>query len=48
MYLIKLDRVKIFGVDFYFKDESIYFIGSLKYRLVCLLFLYVLCNGKIK
>lgn len=33
------------GIDLYFKDESSYLIGSLKYCLACLLFLYVLING---
>lgn len=47
-HLIKLDRVKIPGVDLYLKDESTHPTGSLKHRLARSLFLYALCNGKIK
>ena len=45
-HLIKLDRVKIPGVDLYLKDESTHPTGSLKHRLARSLFLYALCNGK--
>ena len=36
------------GVDIYLKDESTHPTGSLKHRLARSLFLYALCNGKIK
>lgn len=45
IYLILMDLFGYVGIDLYFKDEFSYFIGSLKYWLVCLLFLYVLING---
>lgn len=45
MYLLKFDLLVFFGIDIYLKDEFVYFSGSFKYWLVCLLFLYVLCNG---
>lgn len=46
-HLIKLDRLKIQGIDIYLKDESTHPTGSLKHRLARSLFLYALCNGKI-
>lgn len=48
MYLICLLLFVFLGIYLYLKDESIYFIGSLKYCLVWLLFFYGLCNGWIK
>lgn len=48
MYFICLFLLVFSGIQFYLKDESMYFIGSFKYCLVCLLFFYGLCNGWIK
>ena len=36
------------GLDFYFKDEAAHPTGSLKHRLARSLFLYALCNGRLK
>ena len=36
------------GIDFYFKDEAAHPTGSLKHRLARSLFLYALCNGRLK
>ena len=36
------------GIDFYFKDEAAHASGSLKHRLARSLFLYSLCNGRLK
>ncbi|QIK81998.1 PLP-dependent cysteine synthase family protein [Lysobacter sp. HDW10] len=36
------------GIDFYFKDEASHPTGSLKHRLARSLFLYALCNGRLK
>lgn len=36
------------GIDFYFKDEAAHPTGSLKHRLARSLFLYALCNGKLR
>jgi cysteine synthase A len=36
------------GIDFYFKDESAHPSGSLKHRLARSLFLYALCNGRLR
>lgn len=47
-HLIKLDLPKLDGIDIYLKDESTHPTGSLKHRLARSLFLYALCNGKIK
>lgn len=47
-HLIKLDLPELQGVDLYLKDESTHPTGSLKHRLARSLFLYALCNGKIK
>ena len=52
-HLIKLDLQDYDGgslesVDLYLKDESTHPTGSLKHRLARSLFLYALCNGKIK
>jgi cysteine synthase A len=46
-HLIKLDALKLNGIDIYLKDESTHPTGSLKHRLARSLFLYALCNGKI-
>ncbi|MEH6472650.1 MAG: PLP-dependent cysteine synthase family protein [Halopseudomonas sp.] len=47
-HLIKLCVPGLDGVDLYLKDESTHPTGSLKHRLACSLFLYALCNGKVK
>ncbi|WP_299472301.1 PLP-dependent cysteine synthase family protein [uncultured Roseibium sp.] len=47
-HLFKLQVPKLDGVDIYLKDESTHPTGSLKHRLARSLFLYALCNGKIK
>ena len=47
-HLFKLPIPRMTGVDVYLKDESTHPTGSLKHRLARSLFLYALCNGKIK
>ncbi|WP_170330799.1 PLP-dependent cysteine synthase family protein [Ruegeria arenilitoris] len=47
-HLFKLPAPNLTGVDIYLKDESTHPTGSLKHRLARSLFLYALCNGKIK
>ena len=47
-HLFKLPVPHLEGVDIYLKDESTHPTGSLKHRLARSLFLYALCNGKIK
>ncbi|MEP5758749.1 MAG: PLP-dependent cysteine synthase family protein [Litoreibacter sp.] len=47
-HLVKLPLPRLNGVDIYLKDESTHPSGSLKHRLARSLFLYALCNGKIK
>lgn len=47
-HLIKLNLPQLDGIDIYLKDESTHPTGSLKHRLARSLFLYALCNGKIK
>ena len=47
-HLFKLQVPRLEGVDIYLKDESTHPTGSLKHRLARSLFLYALCNGKIK
>ena len=36
------------GIDFYFKDEAAHATGSLKHRLARSLYLYALCNGRLR
>src|SRR3546814_878377 len=36
------------GIDFYFKDEAAHPTGSLKHRLARSLYLYALCNGRLR
>lgn len=36
------------GIDFYFKDEASHPSGSLKHRLARSLYLYSLCNGRLR
>ena len=47
-HLFKLQVPRLEGVDLYLKDESTHPTGSLKHRLARSLFLYALCNGKIR
>ncbi|MFA3916989.1 PLP-dependent cysteine synthase family protein [Ruegeria hyattellae] len=47
-HLFKLPNSRLGNVDIYLKDESTHPTGSLKHRLARSLFLYALCNGKIK
>ena len=47
-HLIKLNIPSLTGIDIYLKDESTHPTGSLKHRLARSLFLYGLCNGKIR
>lgn len=47
-HLFKLEIPKLRDVDIYLKDESTHPTGSLKHRLARSLFLYALCNGKLR
>lgn len=47
-HLIKLEIANLKNINLYLKDESTHPTGSLKHRLARSLFLYALCNGKIK
>jgi cysteine synthase len=47
-HLLKLDLQGFSGIDFYFKDEAAHPTGSLKHRLARSLFLYALCNGRLR
>ncbi len=47
-HLFKLELPRLEGIDIYLKDESTHPTGSLKHRLARSLFLYALCNGKLK
>ena len=47
-HLLKLTLPGFEGIDFYFKDESSHPSGSLKHRLARSLFLYALCNGRLR
>ena len=47
-HLFKLRVPRLEGIDIYLKDESTHPTGSLKHRLARSLFLYALCNGKIR
>lgn len=47
-HLLKLNFPGFPGVDFYFKDEAAHPSGSLKHRLARSLFLYALCNGRLR
>jgi cysteine synthase A len=46
--LLKLNFPGFHGIDFYFKDEASHPTGSLKHRLARSLFLYALCNGRLR
>ena len=47
-HLLKLTFPGFHGIDFYFKDEAAHPTGSLKHRLARSLFLYALCNGRLR
>jgi cysteine synthase A len=47
-HLIKLALPGFRDIDFYFKDEAAHPSGSLKHRLARSLFLYALCNGRLR
>ena len=47
-HLWKLDVPSLPGIDLYLKDESTHPTGSLKHRLARSLFLYGICNGRIR
>ena len=47
-HLLKLNFPGFPGIDFYFKDESVHPSGSLKHRLARSLYLYALCNGRLR
>jgi cysteine synthase A len=47
-HLLRLQLPGFTGIDFYFKDEAVHPSGSLKHRLARSLFLYALCNGRLR
>ncbi|MDH5822244.1 PLP-dependent cysteine synthase family protein [Luteimonas sp. RD2P54] len=47
-HLLKLGFAGFPGIDFYFKDEAAHPTGSLKHRLARSLYLYALCNGRLR
>jgi len=47
-HLLRLDAPTLDGIDIYLKDESTHPTGSLKHRLARSLFLYGICNGRIR
>ena len=47
-HLLRLDFPGFPGIPFYFKDEASHPTGSLKHRLARSLFLYALCNGRLR
>jgi cysteine synthase A len=47
-HLLKLYLPAFAGIDIYLKDESTHPTGSLKHRLARSLFLYGICNGRIR
>ncbi len=47
-HLLKVDLPGFPGIDFYFKDEASHPTGSLKHRLARSLYLYALCNGRLR
>ena len=47
-HLFRLEVPGLDGIDIYLKDESTHPTGSLKPRLALSLFLYALCNGKVR
>ena len=47
-HLLRVDFPGFPGIAFYFKDEAAHPTGSLKHRLARSLFLYALCNGRLR
>ncbi|MBA8884116.1 PLP-dependent cysteine synthase family protein [Dokdonella fugitiva] len=47
-HLLKIDLPGFPGIDVYFKDEAAHPTGSLKHRLARSLYLYALCNGRLR
>lgn len=47
-HLLKLELPGLPGIELYLKDEASHPTGSLKHRLARSLFLYGLCNGRIR
>ncbi len=47
-HLLRLEFADFPGIDFYFKDEASHPSGSLKHRLARSLYLYALCNGRLR
>ncbi len=47
-HLLRLDIPVLEGIDLYLKDESTHPTGSLKHRLARSLFLFGICNGRIR
>jgi cysteine synthase A len=47
-HLLRLDVPALADIDIYLKDESTHPTGSLKHRLARSLFLYGICNGRIR
>jgi cysteine synthase A len=47
-HLLRLEFEGFPGIDFYFKDEASHPSGSLKHRLARSLYLYALCNGRLR
>ncbi len=47
-HLLRLDLPAFPGIPLYFKDEAAHPTGSLKHRLARSLFLYALCNGRLR
>ena len=47
-HLLRFDAPALDGIDIYLKDESTHPTGSLKHRLARSLFLYGICNGRVR
>lgn len=47
-HLLRLAFPGFPGIDFYFKDEAAHPTGSLKHRLARSLYLFALCNGRLR
>jgi cysteine synthase A len=47
-HLLQVEFEGFPGIRFYFKDEAAHPTGSLKHRLARSLFLYALCNGRLR
>ncbi len=47
-HLLRLEFPGFQGIGFYFKDEAAHPSGSLKHRLARSLYLYALCNGRLR